>query len=143
CTWQLSQIPDNVPGVNLEFQMVSFFHRTLGSANRKKECERERKREREKCFPTRFAGPNQCPHWSLPWRFFREQQRKKKTRKKKKKKESFRSELLESLRGRRQNHSLGKTSYPLYVNVYNQHLHMNQIEDLGFRFFRLREIRFF
>ncbi|KAF3572017.1 hypothetical protein F2Q69_00062949 [Brassica cretica] len=67
--------------------MVSFFHRTLGSANRKKECERERKRERR--FPTRFAGPNQCPHWSLPWRFFREQQRKKKTTKptKRKKKE--------------------------------------------------------
>ncbi|CAN6900957.1 hypothetical protein Bca4012_096327 [Brassica carinata] len=115
--------------------MVSFFHRTLGSANRKKECERERKRERR--FPTRFAGPNQCPHWSLPWRFFREQQRKKKTTKptkRKKKEESFISELLESLWGRRQNHSLGKTSYPLYVNVYYQHLHMNQRRDLGFSF---------
>ncbi|CAF2049955.1 unnamed protein product [Brassica napus] len=84
--------------------------------SREKRSVKERERERERRFPTRFAGPNQCPHWSLPWRFFREQQRKTKpTKRKRKKKKEVPSELLESLWGRRQNHSLGKTSYPLCI----------------------------
>ncbi|CAN7096097.1 unnamed protein product [Brassica rapa subsp. narinosa] len=82
---------------------VAAFSDSRQRSREKKECERERK-----SFPTRFAGPNQRPHWSLPWRFFREQQRKKKKTTKRKKKEEVLSELLESLWGRRQNHSLGK-----------------------------------